>query len=79
MGKREKLIELICDRRPPEARFSDVKLLLKLEGFTQRRQRGSHVTFGREGSRAFVIPIAGGKVKSVYLNAICSELELEEE
>lgn len=79
MGKREKLIELICVRRPPEARFSDVKQLLELEGFTQRRQRGSHVTFGKEESRAIVIPISGGKVKSVYLNKVCADLGLEEE
>lgn len=79
MGKREKLIELICVRRPPEARFSDVKQLLELEGFMQLRQRGSHVTFGREGSRAIVIPKSGGVVKRVYLNEICANLELGEE
>jgi predicted RNA binding protein YcfA (HicA-like mRNA interferase family) len=77
MGKREKLIELICVRRPPEARFSDVKQLLEREGFAPRRQRGSHVTFGKEGSRAIVIPISDGKAKSVYLDRICADLGLE--
>jgi hypothetical protein len=37
------------------------------------------VTFGKEGSRAIVVPISGGKVKSVYLNEVCADLGLDQE
>lgn len=76
MGKRDKLIEIICARRPPEARFNDVRQLLEIEGYELRRQKGSHVTFFKEGNRPFVVPKSGEKVKRVYLDEICSALEL---
>jgi predicted RNA binding protein YcfA (HicA-like mRNA interferase family) len=76
MGKHDKLIEVICARRPPEARFNDVQQLLKLEGYELRRQKGSHVTFFKEGKRPVVVPNSGEKVKRVYLDEICSDLEL---
>ena len=79
MGKREKLIELLCARRPPEARFSDVKQLLELEGFVQLRQKDSHVVFGKEGHRPFIVPKANDKGKRTYLDEICTLLDLYEE
>jgi predicted RNA binding protein YcfA (HicA-like mRNA interferase family) len=79
MGKRDKLIELICTRRPPEARFSDVKQLLEIEGYVQLRQKGSHVAFGKEGSRPFIVSKSDGKVKRTYLDEICTLLNLYEE
>lgn len=79
MGKREKLIEVICARQPPEARFSDVRQLLEIEGFVVLRQKGSHVVFGRTGFPPFVVPKAGDKVKRTYLDEICSRLDLYEE
>lgn len=79
MGKREKLIELICARRPSEARFSDVKQLLELEGFQQMRQKGSHVTFGKPGHMPITIPKHDEKVKRTYLDNVCVRLGLDAE
>lgn len=79
MGRRDKLIELICARRPPEARFSDVKQLLELEGFRQMRQKGSHVTFGKAGCAPITIPKHDEKVKRTYLDGVCALLDLDVE
>lgn len=79
MGKREKLIEILCARHPTEARFSDVKQLLELEGYEQVRQKGSHVVFTKAGAQPFTIPKSGNKVKRTYLDAICVSLDLYEE
>lgn len=77
MGRREKLIEVICARRPPEARFNDVRQLLEFEGYELRRQKGSHVTFFKESKRPITIPKSSEKVKRVYLDELCSELGLD--
>lgn len=43
------------------------------------RQKGSHVVFGKEGARPFIVPKVGDKVKRTYLDEICSRLDLYEE
>jgi predicted RNA binding protein YcfA (HicA-like mRNA interferase family) len=74
----EKLVERIC-ARPPTARFSDVQTLLAALGWTIGRERGSHVTFVKEGECAIVVPKDGGRrVKRVYLDEICERLGLDE-
>jgi predicted RNA binding protein YcfA (HicA-like mRNA interferase family) len=77
VGKREKLIERICTRQPSEARFSDVRQLLEFEGYVLRRQKGSHVTFVKEGAWPFVVPKSGERVKRAYLDEICSDSDLD--
>lgn len=77
MTQREKLIEKVR-ARPPEARFSDVQALLREFGWSENRQRGSHVTFIKAGEYPIVIPLVGGrKVKRHYLNVICERLGLD--
>ncbi len=78
MSRREKLVERIR-ARPPEADFSDVRALLEEFGWQQQRQKGSHITFGKEGEFPIILPLVSGrKVKRVYLDKIIERLGLEE-
>ena len=78
MSRREKLIARIC-ARPPEADFSDVRALLEDFGWEEKHQKGSHVTFGKEGEFPITVPtVSGRKVKRVYLDKIIERLGLEE-
>jgi len=76
MGDIDKLVERIC-RRPPEARFDDVRRLLEAFGWEMRRQKGSHVSFVKTGYALFVVPKHNEKVKRAYLDDICERLGLE--
>lgn len=77
MSQREKLIEKIR-ARPSEARFSDVRMLLIEFGWQEARQKGSHVTFVKDGEYPLVVSQVGGrKVKRVYLDRICERLGLD--
>jgi predicted RNA binding protein YcfA (HicA-like mRNA interferase family) len=76
MGRRETLVRRIC-ARPPEARFSTVAALLAEFGWSQDRQRGSHVTFVKSGEFPITVPVHDDKVGQVYLASICRRLELE--
>ncbi len=79
MTKRKKLIDRIR-ARPPEVDFDDVRTLLKAYGWEMNRQRGSHVTFVKEGVRAWTVPVVGGRsVKRIYLNQLCALLGLDDE
>ena len=65
--------------RPPEARFSDVRKLLELNGWEKRRQKGSHVIFKKPNVGLITIPIDGGKkVKGVYLDKFAEQLGLDD-
>jgi predicted RNA binding protein YcfA (HicA-like mRNA interferase family) len=78
MSQIEKLKEKIR-ARPPEARFEDVRKLLELYGYEERRQRGSHVIFGKPRSPSITVPIASGqKVKRTYLVQLCELLGLDD-
>jgi predicted RNA binding protein YcfA (HicA-like mRNA interferase family) len=76
VGRREKLIRKVC-ARPPQARFPDVSALLIEFGWTQDRQKGSHVTFVRPGEFPLTVPVHDGKVGRVYLANICERLEID--
>lgn len=76
MGDIDKLVERIC-RRPPEARFDDVRRLLEAFGWEMRRQKGSHVTFVKTSRAILVVPKHNEKVKRAYLDDICDQLGLE--
>lgn len=78
MGDIEKLIERIR-RRPPEARFSDVRRLLIAFGWAEDRSSGSHVVFVKAGERSISVPKSGEKVKRVYLDQLCVRLGLDDE
>jgi predicted RNA binding protein YcfA (HicA-like mRNA interferase family) len=79
MGKRDDLIRRLC-ARPPEARFSDVRQLLEIEGFTLNRTKGSHNSFVKSGELPIVVPTKQGRtVSRVYLDDICKQLGLDEE
>ena len=77
MTQQQKLIERIV-ARPPEADFNDVRRLLEIFDWTQARQRGSHVTFVKQGQLPIVVAMyQGRKVKRTYLDMICERLGLE--
>ncbi|MGH2535360.1 MAG: type II toxin-antitoxin system HicA family toxin [Thermomicrobiales bacterium] len=75
------LVKLI-DRtrcRPPHARFSDVQAILEAFGWHIARQRGSHVSFVKDGERPITVPKDGGRwVNRVYLDQICERLGLDD-
>lgn len=76
--QRERLVARIR-ARPPEADLGDVRRLLEEFGWRLARQRGSHVTFTKEGEYPIVVPQHHGrKVKRVYLARICERLGLDE-
>ena len=65
--------------RPPQARFRDVQALLEAFGWRLARERGSHVTFAKEGERSIVVPKEGGRwVNRTYLDQICERLGLDD-
>jgi predicted RNA binding protein YcfA (HicA-like mRNA interferase family) len=78
MTQRDKLIERIR-KRPPAAAFDDVDQLLRQFGWTKARERGSHVSYTKQGELPIVLAKWGGtKVKRVYLDKICERLELDD-
>ena len=78
MAQLEKLIERVC-ARPPRARFADVRALLEALGWTLGREKGSHVTFVKQGEFPIVVAKSGGRwVKRTYLVHICQRLGLDE-
>lgn len=78
MTRRDKLIERIR-RRPPIAKFGDVRSLLEAYGWTHDRTTGSHEIFTKPGERTLPVPVHGGAVKRVYLDRICDLLGLDTE
>jgi predicted RNA binding protein YcfA (HicA-like mRNA interferase family) len=78
MTRRDKLVERIR-RRPPTAKFSDVRLLLEDGGWILARTKGSHHSFTKPGSNQFTVPVHNGDVKRVYLDRLCELLGLDEE
>jgi predicted RNA binding protein YcfA (HicA-like mRNA interferase family) len=66
--------------RPSEANFEDVRRVLEAHGWTQERQRGSHVTFAKPGERSLVVPLSGrNKVKRHYVATVCNRLGLDDQ
>jgi len=78
MTRRDKLIERIR-RRPPIAKFSDVRSLLEDDGWTLDRTSGSHHVFIKPGMRSFPVPVHNGVVIRTYLDVLCDLLGLDEE
>jgi predicted RNA binding protein YcfA (HicA-like mRNA interferase family) len=76
MAQLDKLLQRICGR-PPDARFRDVEPLLEARGWVLARRRGSHVSFTKRGELPITVPIRDGRVGRVYLDAMCSRLELD--
>lgn len=78
MRRRERLIARIR-ARPPQADFADVRSLLEEFGWRMDRQRGSHVSFTKEGERTITVPlISGRRVGRTYLTLICERLGLDD-
>jgi predicted RNA binding protein YcfA (HicA-like mRNA interferase family) len=78
MGKLAKLIQSFL-AKPPEVRFEDVRYVLEVFGFQEKRSRGSHHSFEHESGEVIVIPKKGGqKVKRIYIQRIVELLDLEE-
>ena len=78
MTRRAKLIERIR-ARPPQARFSDVRALLEIEGWRKDREKGRHVTFVKDDEPPITVPKEGGRwVKRGYLDLICKRLRLDD-
>jgi predicted RNA binding protein YcfA (HicA-like mRNA interferase family) len=55
---------------PSEVRFSEVKKMLVLAGYTLVRISGSHHIFEKSGNLHIVIPVHKGKVKPFYVREI---------
>lgn len=74
-------LEKIADRiraRPPQADFKDVETFLAAYGWRRTRQKGSHITFTKEGVYPITIPlIEGRRVARTYLDMICERLGLD--
>ncbi len=65
--------------RPPEARAEDVRRVLAAYGFSEVRQRGSHLTFVHAEGRGFTLPLSHGKtVKRTYVVELLGRLNLGE-
>ncbi len=78
MTKLAKLIQSFL-AQPSEARFEDVRYVLKAFGFLEKRSRGSHHSFENAVGNVIVIPKKGGqKVKRIYIQRIVELLELED-
>lgn len=74
-------LEKIADRiraRPPQADFKDVETLLAAYGWHRTCQKGSHITFKKEGVYPITVPlIEGRRVARTYLDMICDRLGLD--
>jgi len=65
--------------RPVEGDFDDVAYVQQHFGWERLREAGNHVSFGKDGEPAIVIPKKHGrKVKQIYLDRICERLGLGE-
>jgi predicted RNA binding protein YcfA (HicA-like mRNA interferase family) len=78
MGDLDKAIERIR-RRPPDARFEDVRAVLRAFGWLPRDPKARHVVFKKPGHRSLTVPNNNGKVKRAYLDDICNLLGLDED
>ena len=77
MSQLEKSIKRLC-ARPPLADFADVRRVLEAYGWTQDRQKGSHVSFTKPGEFPFTISLKDAdEVKRAYVQQICERLELD--
>ena len=77
MSQEDKLIERL-KARTPEADFEDVRRLLELMGWVQKRQSGSHVAYKKgRGEGTIIFPLVRGRrVKRIYLDQIIEKLGL---
>lgn len=77
MNRKRKLVEKIL-AIPTEAKFEDVRLLLEMFGFEEKRSTGSHHVFQKSQTRSITIPKKSGKkVKRPYLKEIVELLDLQ--
>ncbi len=78
MTRLEKLIEAMR-RRPPSADFGDVRKVLEAYGWEQVRQKGSHVTFAKQGVAIISIPVHDGKkVRRAYIDQVLKLVGLDD-
>lgn len=77
MSKREKLRERLKNN-PNNATFSEIRKLLKQEGFALDRITGSHHIFTKD-EITFVVPVHNNKVKSVYVKRVIELIEQVED
>ncbi len=67
MGRREKLLDKLL-RRPPEAEYADIRLLLEWHGFEVANSDGSHLIFRHPDGRMLTVPtVKRRKVKRAYV------------
>jgi predicted RNA binding protein YcfA (HicA-like mRNA interferase family) len=78
MSRLDKLVARFRSR-PPEVDYDEVERLLLAFGWQVARQRGSHVSFVKEGEGAIiVVPKRGGqKVTRTYIEQICEILHFD--
>lgn len=74
MSRREKLLEKMR-RSPKTIRFSEVRALLRYEGFVLFNQRGSHCTYHRADGRLLTVVRPHGKRKTCHPEDIRKVLE----
>lgn len=75
MSQIEKLL-IKFQRTKTAVSFVDLRTLLAHFGYTEARQRGSHVHFRRVNSPSLTIPVHNGKVKIVYVKDILKLFDL---
>ena len=64
--------------RPSEAYYRDVRALLEAFGWTERKGKGSHSAFTKEGERSLIVPtISGRKIKRYIIDQIIERLGLD--
>jgi predicted RNA binding protein YcfA (HicA-like mRNA interferase family) len=73
LSKREKLRERLKNN-PNNATFSEIRKLLKQEGFVLDRIAGSHHIFTKDDV-TFVVPVHNNKVKTIYVRRVIELIE----
>ena len=60
------------------ADYRDVRALLEAFGWTERKGKGSHSVFTKEGERSITVPtISGRKIKRYIIDQIIERLGLD--
>lgn len=71
----EKLLEKVRHSKT-DLPFTDLEKILSHAGYTNVRQKGSHVHFRKPHAPFLTVPVHNGRVKIVYVKEIISLLSV---